>query len=1109
MKQVKHLYKLHITFVLLLFVMVAQGQNEIILRGRIIDQENKEPIVGANVLEVSDNERILNGTITDFDGNFTIKLSREDAILTASFIGYKTATKQLNGEKQVTIELISDVVALGLVNVVGTVIEKNDDGFMTISRKEQTTSVAKVDMEELETVNAVSIAEAIQGRIAGLDIASASGDPGSGIKIVIRGNSSLMGDSEPLIIVDGMPYNTTSAQDFDFTTESVEDYSSMLDIPVENIKDIQVLKDAASAAIYGSQAANGVILVTTKGGLKGKPKVEYNYKLAINSQPEQIPMLNGDQYSTLMAEALFNANNGLASDLPIELSYDPNYEYYHEYSQNTDWIEAVSRTGFTNNHNLSVSGGGDKTLYRISTAYTDQQGTTVKSDLSRFSTNVKLDYNMTKKVKVSANFTYTHSDISNTGTVSFNGQTVNVRNMAYRKAPNMSIYELDENGNSTGVYFSPERNYQGLGHQYFNPVAMANESMANTLSERLRTAVNINYEINKNLNLASYVVYDVDNKEIREFIPQEVFGTDINSSNSNKMTHNNGKSYDFQGRTKLSYTQRFGSSGFFASIFGGEPEKYPVKLTGVFAGDININKSSTFKGKASNSASNSLIDFFIPSRMNEINTSFDEQRILSGIGSAHISLFDKYLFSATVRADGDSKFGQDKKWGIFPAFGAGWLLSEEKFLKNVTWVNYLKLRASYGINGRMPVKNGVFYSRYSSDQWYSSTPSIKLENIQLSTLRWERTYQQDIGLEMGLFNNLLDLEIDVYNKRTDDVIIPKVKLPGSAGISELEYANFGSISNKGWELMGSAKLLKGGTNNWKVDLQFNISNNINEVLSIPEGYTIESGNANGNGTYLEKVEMGKPVGSFFGFRYLGVYSTDADNVLRDDNGQVIYENDGVTPRKLRFNNPNGYTFQGGDAIYEDVNKDGVIDERDQVYLGNANPDIFGGFGVNISYKGFYFNPYFHYVMGQDVINVTKMNLESMHGRDNQSTAVLRRWRNPGDVTDMPRALHNSGYNYLGSDRFVEDASFLRLKTLSFGYRFKKEQLQRFNISSLNLFCTLYNVYTWTNYTGQDPEVGRNLSIKFNDNGSTEFKGGKDDARTPPPRNITLGLIVAF
>ncbi|MFV0593844.1 MAG: SusC/RagA family TonB-linked outer membrane protein [Draconibacterium sp.] len=1106
MKQIEHyLYKILITPVLLFCLLAtAYGQNVIILRGTIVDKSNNDPIVGAYVVEINENNRVLNGTSTDFNGNFTIKLSRKDATLKSSFIGYKTSTKELNGETIIKIELEPDVVSIGGVDVVAQAIKKSDDGFMSISKKEQTNSVTRLDMDEVETVQATSVAEAIQGRISGLDIASASGDPGSGIKIQIRGANSLMGDSEPLIIVDGLPYQTTSVEDFDFTTESVDDYSSLLDIPVENIKDIEVLKDAASAAIYGSKAANGVILITTKGGFKGKPKIEYNYKLAVQSQPDQIPMLNGDQYTTLMLEALFNANDGLAADMPDELSYNPNFEYYQEYSQNTNWIDEVTRPGFTNNHNLSVAGGGENTRYRISTGYTDEQGTTLGTDLTRFSTSVKLDYNMTKKITISSNFTYTHSDIHNTGSSSVG----NVRAMAYRKAPNMSIYELDDEGNSTGVYFSPKQNYQGVGTSYYNPVAMANESMANTLSERLRSSVNVAINLNQDLNLTSYIVYDINNKEIREFIPQEVFGSDWSSSSSNKMTHNNGKSYDFQGRTKLSYSKKINKSGFFSSLFGGEPEKYPVKLTGVMAGDININKSTTFRGVGSNSASNNLIDFFIPSRISSMYTANSESRTLSGIGSAHINLFERYLFSATVRADGDSKFGQDKKWGIFPAFGTAWVLSEEKFVKDLNWVNFLKLRASYGINGRMPVSSGVFYSRYGSDTWYSDQASIQLENIQLSSLRWEKTFQQDVGLESSLFDNLLDLEADVYYKRTDDVIIPNIKLPGSSGIAKLEYGNFGSISNKGWELIGTVRLLR-KVKDWKLDLRFNVSNNVNKVVSIPDGYTIEGGNANTNGSYLEKVEVGKPIGSFFGYKYLGVYRTDADNVLLDDNGGIIYENDGETPRRLRFNSSTGYVFKGGDAMYDDINKDGVIDEGDLTYLGNADPDVFGGFGANLTYKGFYFNPYFHYVVGQDVINVTRMTLEGMRGKDNQSVSVLRRWRNPGDITDIPRALYNEGYNYLGSDRFVEDASFVRLKTVSLGYRFNKKQLQKIRLSDLNVFCTLYNLYTWTKYTGQDPEVGRNLQVQYKSDGSTEFLGGKDNARTPPPRNITFGIIASF
>lgn len=1099
-----------LTLSFLLVIVAAYGQNAIILRGKVIDQATKEPLMATTIVEINKNERTVNGTVSDFNGDYSLKLSAKNAMLRFSAIGYKAITIEYKGQQTLDVSLEPDVVSLGEVNVVAKAAKTANDGYMNILKKDQVGAIAGIELVELESVQATSVAEAIQGRISGVDIASASGDPGSGIKIQVRGASSIMGNSKPLVIVDGLPYQTTSMEDFNFSTESVEDYSSLLDVPVENIKDIQVLKDAATAAIYGSKAGNGVILITTKGGKKGRPKFTYNYKMAIAQQPKPIPLLNGDQYSTLMLESVFNADNGLGFTKPVELSYDPDYELYKEYSQNTDWLGGVSRTGYTQNHNLSVSGGGENTQYFISAGYTSEEGTTIGTSLDRLSTSMKLNYKMTRKVNIQSSFAYTHSDINNNGTGEpVRGQRKSVRQMAIMKAPNMSIYSFDENGELTDNYFSPQESFQGAGSQYFNPVAMAYESMANTLSERLRTSINVKYDINKDINWTSYVVYDVNNKEIREFTPQEVYGSSFSSSNSNKMSHNNGKSYDFQGRTTFLYKTRSAESNFFASVFGGEASQYPVKLTSTVSADVNITNSATFKGEASNAASNTLNDFFIASRLKNIKSSENLRRTLSGTGSMHLNVFGKYLLQGTLRADGDSKFGQDKKWGIFPAFGMGWIISEEGFISPVSWINHLKMRASYGINGNMPSSNDAFYSRYGANGSYYNINGIQLENIQLSSLNWEKTFQSDIGLEGSLFNNRLNFDAEYYYKRTEDIIIPKIGIPSSTGIGQLEFANFGEILNQGWEINGSVKVLVNKGDGLNVDVNFNVSNNINEVLSIPEGYEISSGKMNQNGTYLEQVEVGRPMGSFYGYKFKGVFARNEDNVLRDDNGNIIYEEDGITPRRLRFGGPNGYLFEGGDAIYEDVNKDGVIDEGDVVYLGNADPDLFGGFGLNLSYRGFYVNPYFHYVIGQDVMNMTKMNLESMYTRDNQSTAVLRRWRKQGDETDMPRALYNKGYNYLGSDRFTEDASFVRFKTLSIGYRFTKAQLRRLKISELNVFCNLYNLYTWTNYTGQDPEVGRSLSVKFNDDGSTEFKGGKDNAKTPPSRNITFGLIVGF
>lgn len=1084
---------------LLLINVLSFGQDTDIIRGTVIDSDTKETLIGITVVEIDKNERTLSGTATNLDGNYTLKLSgRKETRIRISGIGFVTKMIDYTGQKHLNISLVYDLITIDDVTVVAKAAISTDDGYMGIVKREQVNSISGLKVDEVSTIQATSIAEAIQGRIAGVDIAAASGDPGGGIRIQIRGTSSIMGDVEPLVIVDGLPYQTTSLKDFNFSTESVEEYSSLLDIPVENIMDIQMLKDAASAAIYGSKAANGVILITTKSGVKGKPQFKYNFKAAVKRQPDQIPLLDGNQYSTLMLDGMFNASNGLAFSKPKELSYDPNYKYYNEYSQNTDWVRAVTQTGVTQNHNLSISGGGENTRYFVSAAYTSEGGTTVGTSLDRISTIAKLDYIMTRKITVQSTFTYTHSYIKNNGS--------SVRSMAYKKAPNMSIYSFDDDGNLTDNYFSPQENYQGSGTKYYNPVAMVNESFGNTLSERLRTTLNAKYDITNDLKFTGYVVYDVNNKEVREFIPQEVYGSPFTSDLTNKMSHNNGKSYGFQGRGVISYKKKFAYSNFFSSMFGGDASKYPVTITGTMAGDANVTKNGTFKGSGSNAAASSLFDFFTANRLKSISTSEYLRRNISGTGALHLSMFGKYMLQATVRADGDSKFGQDKKWGVFPAFGVAVLLSEMGFLEHSESISFLKLRGSYGVNGRMPTNNDVFYSRYGADQSYYNYNGVELENIQLSSLQWEKTFQYDIGVESSFFKNRLSLEAEYYYKRTEDVIIPRISIPASTGFEVLEYANFGEILNKGWELNGSVLAVKKRDIN--VTFNFNVSNNINKVLSIPEGYEIASGSMNSNGSYLQKIEVGRPIGAFYGYKFNGVFARDEDNVILDDNNDIIYDNNG-NPRRLRFGGSSGYVFVGGDAMYEDINRDGVIDKGDVVYLGNANPDLFGGFGLNMSYKGLYINPFFHFVVGQDVINITKMGLESMYSKDNQSTVVLRRWRKQGDETDIPRALYNKGYNFLGSDRYVEDASFMRLKTLSIGYKFNKQQLKRARIKDLNVYCNFYNLYTWTNYKGQDPEVNRNLGISFDSSGGVQFSGGKDNASTPPARNITFGLIIGF
>ncbi len=1086
---------------LLLFVTLfsnsLNAQDQVMLTGTIIDSQTDEPIPGVNVVEINENDRIIGGGITDFDGNFIIPITSNGNRILISFIGYKAQKITITELKQKgSVKLVPDVQSIDEVQVVGEVIKSETDGFMTLTEREKTTASVKIDLKEVENVSASSVAESIQGKLAGVDISASSGDPGAGLQIQVRGNTSLFGeDTSPLIVVNGLPYELETGG-FDFSTNDVNEYSQLLDIAVEDILSLEVKKDAASAAVYGGAAANGVILITTKRGVKGKPRIEYSLKTAWKNQPDPIPMLNGDQYSTMMLEALFNANNGLALQMPEELSYDPNYDFFHEYSQNTDWMDEITQQGFSQSHNLAISGGGEQSRYRIATGYYDEKGTTLGTGLQRFTSNLSLDYNISKNTMLTADFRYTHVEQDKVWPYANNKPQL--RNRAYRKAPNMSIYEwaydpiLDKDV-ETDVYFSPEDNYQGNGAIYYNPVAMANEAFRRLESEALRASLSLNVNIGKGFGIRSYVVSSMTNKENRTWLPQSVTGQRFVDNTTNVASYSDEKAIGIQHRTNFSYNKKFSASGL-ASLLGANPEDNTHSVKLVTAYEIKINNKVGVFGGASNTASG-LENYTTPSRILGYGSGEGDRRRGAALVTGHYGLFSKYFVQGTVRSDADSRFSEHSRWEVFPSYGLSWNFGEERLIKNLKVLTFGKFRYSWGRNGSLP-DNISYYGTFGSASSYIDMQASDPNNLQLDNLNYAITTQKNIGIDLTFFKKI-DFNIDLYNKLTEDIIIEGYQIPSSTGYSALARGNFGSISNKGIEVSTSIKAFK--NKDWDITINANISTNKNEIEWLPENFSPTEGDITSNGQYYRQLVVGQPVGAFYGYRYLGVYSRDEDNFLLDDDGNVIKNPDG-TLRKLTF--ADGTEFKGGDAIYEDINKDGVIDRYDVVFLGHPSPDYYGGFGFNVKYKGFFVNTHFQYNVGMEVFNRARMVTESMYSRDNQSVAVLNRWRKQGDVTDIPRALYQEGYNFLGSDRFIEDNSYLRFKTLTLGYNVPKNIGDRIGLNSARLYVTFYNLYTWTDYKGPDPEVGNGRTTKWSNI-------GVDDGRTPPPSNVTFGINVKF
>jgi TonB-linked SusC/RagA family outer membrane protein len=1057
---------------------LANGQT--IIRGVVSDASNGEPLIGATVVQIDKSNRYINGTITDVNGNYSIKVTGDGPVLGFSYIGYDFQTVEAGTKTELNIKLTSQ--SSELEEVVVTAERSNPgDGLSNIAIRDLATSVSSIDMSELGEIPVSSVAEALQGRISGVDISFNSGDPGAGMAIKIRGNTSLNGSSKPLIILDGVPYETSIGADFNFANADVADLGSLVDLSPSDIKSIQILKDAASTAVWGSKAANGVIVITTKRGVTRKTQFNLDYRGSYVFQPDPLPMLNGDQYVRLVLDARFNRNPAYTA-VPAEFQDNPSSPDYYNFNNNTDWVKAVGQNGSTNDLNFSVAGGGDKARYRASVGYYDQIGSTIGTGLQRVSTRLNLDYKISNRLKLTSDFSYTNSDKDQNY---YDGEdwasTKQVRSLAYRKAPHMAIYEFDPEGNLTGNYFSPYISEQGLGTDYLNPVALALDGIKRDVKDRVLTNFQLDYKLLEGLNYSANISFDIANNKNTQLLPQSATGVFMGSSSLNRAKSTEDFQNIIQTFNKLIYTPDLGND-------------HELMLLAMFS---TYDKYSSQMGLISAGLpSYSLYD---PSNIGIEDAASSVQsriRTLSYLLNTHYVLKDKYIVGGGVRIDGDSRFGPNNRFGYFPSFSLAWRLSSESFMASFDWLTDLKIRSSYGVNGYSTQGSYQYLAKYQSSGGYLDQNGIRLSNVQLNNLKWETTTQIDYGFDMALFNYRITVNFDIYDKFTKDIIFNNLDIPSTSGFSTMT-SNWGEMRNKGWEFNISSKVMKREDFDFSID--FNISRNQNIIEKIPDNYSNEKYSVS-NGEYARRILEGYPIGAFYGFKIdgTGVYSSRDDLISYDAEGKVILDPSTGEPLPPLIN---GIGVNPGDAKYKDINYDGKINELDIVYLGNANPDIYGGFGFNFRYKRVTFSSYYTYKIGQDVINSTRMTSENMYSRDNQSTAVLRRWRKEGDITDIPRALYAQGYNWLGSDRFVEDASFLRMRTLTLAYLLNSEALKARGISQMKAYITGYNLFTLTNYTGQDPEVGFG--------GSDPFAVGKDYSKTPPPVNITLGISLLF
>ena len=1094
------------------------------------------PVMMCNVTERDANNRIVSASQTDINGNFSMEIKSTANKLQVSYIGYKTKTVPIGDKTVFDIEM-EDQQTLKEVVVVAK--KRFNHGGLAIPANEVSVASQTFDMSNVEGLAFTSADEALQGQIAGLDIVANSGNLGAGTSMRLRGVTSINGSAEPLIVVDDNIFDNPDAT-FDFQNANEETYASLLSINPQDIADIQVLKDAAATAIWGSRGANGVIQIRTKRGSRGATRIDYSLRLQASWQPKGYNLLNGDDYTMMLKEMYYNPSQSASSTTNInEINYNKSWAEYENWNNNTDWVDAVTQTGWSQYHYLTIAGGGEKANFRISAGYDHQNGTIIKQSLDRFSTKLALDYFVSDRITFRVTFPLTYTSNNR----NFDD---NILGRAQKVSPNMGIYRQNADGSNTNEYYTmlptggsgagstaPNTSSKELEsiRNLGNPVAIANLAWRHEKTYRISPEFKLDYKLlgtdddKTKLDYTGMVYMDIYASSTPKFWPGSLFTNTWTDSNYNRNENNEYNSLGFTTRHTLTFTPAFKNNDWYATMFG----RWEM-TTG------NNNSQYQLRVNTPNDVNSTSVD---GGDLKSMSTGNGQWRSMSALFNGHFSYKSRYSLGVSVRADGTTKFGDTKKWGYFPGISARWNISDEKFMKWANkWLSMLSFRPSWGIVGNQPGSEYLQYARYATGATYgqvgNNDGTTYLEALQLNNLKWEKTTQTNLGGDFGFFNGLITGDFNYYYKKTRDLLMSNVRIPSTTGFSTLAWTNVGDMENKGWELNIEAnKFINIGK--FSMSANFNISQNFNKILAMDES-VLESINSDWDaakrGSYLNRIQIGNPLGSIYGLRFKGVYQytyeylinmkernnwsgEDLRNYINneflpsgktapiaiDNEGKVLMSSTGEPVRQV-YNFKDGsstYKFQGGDAIYEDINNDGQINSLDIVYLGNSNPKVSGGFGFNFFWgSNWSLKTSFSYRAGVKVVNSAKMGLEQMFNAYNQSSAVNWRWRKNGDVTNIPRAMFDTGYNFLGSDRYVEDASFIRMSYIQLVYNFDKKLLKALGMRRLQLSISGQNLFCWSKYSGTDPEHSAGAwGIAY------------DNSQTPRSKSVTMNINVGF
>jgi TonB-dependent starch-binding outer membrane protein SusC len=1033
-------------FLLVLAGNNAYAQSKII--GRIINERSSAPAAGATVAVKKTNRT----TVADEAGRFTIDAATGD-VLVITMVGYVPKEVTVGKNNSVEVRLTESASQLDDVVVIG---------YGKARRKDVTGSISSVTGEELRRTVPTTIDQALQGKVAGVMVQQVSGQPGGGVSIQVRGVSSITGNNSPLYVIDGViippPGDPGSGS------------NPLNTINPSEIESIDVLKDASATAIYGSQATNGVIVITTKRGRTAAPSISYDGYYGVQELPKRLPTVNLQELATVL------------NDRSVIWQFDARPEFANPkyLGQGTDWQDELFRRAPMQNHSITVNGGDARTQYLLSTTYFSQEGIALGSDFKRYSVRLNLDNKTTDWLKMGTSLQLAHVDEN------VNSTTSSVISNALSLTPDVPVKNLD--GSWGGV-----TNDAGWVVPIPNPVGLA---LLNT-NTRKRNQVfgNVYAEIqfSRDLSLRNEASGNFDFSNQKSFNPKYDFGRAKNTTNSSSAFSS--QSVYTVVRNYLTYNHLFGKYSVnalaghesqlntFESVSASRRNFPSDNVTAISSGDANTaaNGGSTNSGPA----------------------------LESWFGRVNLGWNDKYLLTGNIRRDGSSNFAPGKRWVNTYSGAFAWKINNEKFFQNVKFVNDLKLRLGYGVTNNQGIPGNTFVTMLSTvNNGLSGTAQFQ-SNLENPDVRWEKTKYSNAGIDATFLDWRISFSFDIYDRQTDGLLL-KLPLPGFAGTTtswspgamQAPYVNIGAISNKGYDFRISSTNIRNKNITWRTDLT--VSHNVNKVLSLGNGDQGANLSQTYNGYVFEKTVVGQAIGAFYGYKFDGIFATPEDfksHALPVDQSGNPYP---VTS--------NGGGIWYGDRKYKDLNGDGVIDTRDQTFLGSPLPKFQFGLNNSFTYKDFDLNIFLSGSYGNKVFNQLTISQTYPRNNTNYFKSVLDYARveyvDPnGSRTDVNNAYvsnpnttitglrnDNTNENLRPSDLFIEDGSFIRVKNITLGYRLPQRLLSKAHIHALRIYATVSNAFIITDYSGMDPEIG-----SWN-----PLQAGWDGGYYPQPRTFTIG-----